>query len=102
MAFFTENFLNARREELLRSVCRFQYQLNGSAWNDGEINSKEVDGDAVVVFVNVPSSGAADTVTGVRVYDQNDALAGSQTVSLKRSSLNSALLRFTFPLTEAE
>lgn len=102
MAFFTENFLNARREELLRSVCRFQYQLNGSAWHDGEINSKEVDGDAVVVFVNVPSSGAADTVTGVRVYDQNDALAGSQTVSLKRSSLNSALLRFTFPLTEAE
>ena len=100
MAFFTENFLNARREELLRSVCRFQYQLNGSAWRDGEINSKEVDGDAVVVFVNVPSSGAADTVTGVRVYDQNDALAGSQTVSLKRSSLNSALLRFTFPLTE--
>lgn len=102
MAFFTENFLNARREELLRSVCRFQYQLNGSTWRDGEINSKEVDGDAVVVFVNVPSSGAADTVTGVRVYDQNDALAGSQTVSLKRSSLNSALLRFTFPLTEAE
>lgn len=102
MAFFTENFLNARREELLRSVCRFQYQLNGSTWRDGEINSKEVDGDAVVVFVNVPSSGAADTVTGVRVYDQNDALAGSQTVSLKRSSLNSALLRFTFPLTESE
>ena len=73
MAFFTENFLNARREELLRSVCRFQYQLNGSTWRDGEINSKEVDGDAVVVFVNVPSSGAADTVTGVRVYDQNEA-----------------------------
>ena len=27
MAFFTDKFLNDRREELLRSVDRFQYQL---------------------------------------------------------------------------
>ena len=31
MAFFTDKFLNDRREELLRSVDRFQYQLNGGA-----------------------------------------------------------------------
>ena len=100
MAFFTQNFLNARRQELLRSVCRFQYQINNGSWYDGEINSKEVSGANVVVFVAVPSSGSADTITGVRVYDQNNALAGSQSISLRRSSLNSALLRFTFPLTE--
>lgn len=99
MAFFTENFLNARRSDLLRSVCRFQYQVNG-AWKDGTINSKEIRGTAVVVFVNVPNSGAADTITGVRVFDNNDALAGQQAISLKRSSLNTALLRFTFPLIE--
>lgn len=100
MAFFTQNFLNALRQELLRSVCRFQYQINNGSWYDGEINSKEVSGVNVVVFVAVPSSGSADTITGVRVYDQNNALAGSQSISLRRSSLNSALLRFTFPLTE--
>ena len=100
MAFFTQNFLNARRQELLRSVCRFQYQINNGSGYDGEINSKEVSGVNVVVFVAVPSSGNADTITGVRVYDQNNALAGSQSISLRRSSLNSALLRFTFPLTE--
>ena len=100
MAFFTQNFLNARRQELLRSVCRFQYQINNGSWYDGEIDSKEVSGVNVVVFVAVPSSGNADTITGVRVYDQNNALAGSQSISLRRSSLNSALLRFTFPLTE--
>lgn len=100
MAFFTQNFLNARRQELLRSVCRFQYQINNGSWYDGEINSKEVSGVNVVVFVAVPSSGSADTITGVRVYDQNNALAGSQSISLRRSSLNSALLRFTFPLIE--
>ncbi|WP_295416125.1 hypothetical protein [uncultured Subdoligranulum sp.] len=102
MAFFTENFLNARRNELLRSVCRFQYQINNGSWFDGEINSKEVVGTAVVVFVSAPSSGKDDTITAVRIFDQNDALAGSQKVSLTRSSLNSALLRFTLPLTEAQ
>lgn len=102
MAFFKESFLNARREELLRSVCRFQYQLNGATWKDGEINSKQVVGKSVIVFVNVPSSGRADTITAVRVFDNNDNLAGEQAISLQRSSVNTALLRFTFPLVEAE
>ena len=101
MAFFTEDFLNARRADLLRSVQRFQYQINGGSWQDGEITSKSVVGNAVMVFVNVPSSGAADTITGVRVYDNNDKLAGQQAVSVKRTSVNAALLRFVFPLTEA-
>ena len=101
MAFFTEDFLNARRRDLLRSVQRFQYQLDGGGWQAGEINSKEVTGNAVTVFVNVPSSGRADTITGVRVYDNNDRLAAQQTVSVKRASVNAALLRFVFPLTEA-
>ncbi len=100
MAFFTENFLNARRADLLRSVCRFQYQLDGGEWRDGTINSKEIKGSDVVVFVNVPSSGQADTITGVRVYDNNNELAGQQEIKLQRSSLNTALLRFTFPLIE--
>ena len=66
MAFFTENFLNERRGDLLRSVCRFQYQLNGGEWKDGTINRKEIKGTDVVAFVNVPSSGqcACSTTTG--------------------------------------
>ena len=44
MAFFTDKFLNDRREELLRSVDRFQYQLNGGAWQTGIVNSKEIIG----------------------------------------------------------
>lgn len=44
MAFFTDKFLNDRREELLRSVDRFQYQLNGGAWQTGTVNSKEIIG----------------------------------------------------------
>lgn len=101
MAFFTEDFLNARRRELLRAVKSFQYQVNGREWHDGTINSKAVDGNAVVVFVNAPSSGEGDTITGVRVYDSKDRLAGEQVVSLRRDSVNAALLKFAFPLVEA-
>ncbi len=101
MSFFTEKFLNARRGELLRSIKRFEYQLNNATWHNGIINSKEISGTDVVVFVNVPSSGTADTITAVRMYDKNEDLAGQQTISLTRTSLNSALLRFTFPLIEA-
>lgn len=36
------------------------------------------------------------------LYDINGALAGQQSISLKRTSLNVALLRFTFPLIETE
>lgn len=46
------------------------------------------------------STGAS--VTGVRVYDNNDKLAGQQAVSVRRTSVNAALLRFVFPLTEAQ
>ena len=99
MSFFTENFLNARRQELLRAVVRFQYQIGG-VWRDGEINDKQVIGKNVVVFVNVPSFGVSDKITAVRVLDRNDALAGQQSISLTRGTLNSALLRFTFPLIE--
>ena len=49
-----------------------------------------------MVYVNAPSSGAKDTITGVRVYDNNGVLAGSQSVSLSRDSINAGLLRFTF------
>ena len=69
-------------------------------WKDGTINRKEIKGTDVVAFVNVPSSGQADTITGVRVFDNNGALAGQQAIKLQRSSLNTALLRFTFPLIE--
>lgn len=100
MAFFNDDFLEKRREELLRSLGKFQYQLNNSTWHTGTINSREISGTNVIVFVSIPSSGSADTITGVRVYDTSGTLAGSQSISLKRSSLNAALIRFTFPLIE--
>lgn len=99
MAFFTDNFLNARRTELMRAVNRFQYRRSG-VWYDGEINSKEIQDTDVVVFVNIPGTGTATTITGVRVYDRYEALAGQQDINLSLKDVNSGLVRFTFPLVE--
>lgn len=102
MAFFTNKFLDDRRKELLRSVDRFQYQIDGRNWYDGIVNSKQIVGTDVVVFMKVPNHGKADTITGVRIYDKNGTLAGQQTISVRRTELNSALLRITLPLIEVE
>lgn len=99
MAFFTDDFMAARRNELLMNVHRFQYRI-GSVWRDGVINSKEIDGTAIVVYVSIPSFGASDTITGVRVFDRNGVLAGQKTISLSRGVLNTSLIRFKFPLVE--
>lgn len=101
MAFFSSTFLQARRQEMLAALGKFQYQINGSSWYDASVNSADVVGDSVVVYAHAPASGKDDTITGVRIYDKTGRLAGQATVSLKRNYRNSALLRMTLPLTEA-
>ncbi len=104
MSFYTSNFLAKRRNELLRAIGRFEYQLNNGSWrSDATINEKTIENDAVVCYVNIPNTAAAaDVITGARVYDANGVLAGTQAISLSRTSTQTGLLRFEFPLTEAE
>ena len=101
--FWQESFLTARRQQLLNAVGTFQFRIN-STWCDAEVNSKEIDSTAgaVVVYVNMPhSSGTADIITGVRLFDSNGVLAGQQDVSIARAASQTALFRFVFPLVES-
>ncbi len=100
MAFFKETFLADMRSNLLQSLGSVEYQLNQGDWNSGTVNKKEISGTEVVLYVNVPCSGEADTVTGVRIYDSNGDLAGEQTINLSRGSDQGALLRISCPLIE--
>ena len=63
MAFFTDKFLNDRREELLRSVDRFQYQLNGGAWQTGTVNRK-----ALQAFLSTLSLRRATRKSSARMW----------------------------------
>lgn len=100
MVLFTEDFLNARREELLNAVGDFEYKLGAGDWQKAEVSSKKIEGNAAVFNVYVPGSGTDDIITAVRFYDQDGNIAGERTVQLTRTSLQSTLIRFSFPLTE--
>lgn len=100
MGFFTSSFMNARREELFRSIRAVQYQLDGKNWRNGTVNSKEIIGNSVVLLVNIPCSGSSDEVTGIRILDENGAVAGSESISILRNESNSVLVRLSFALNE--
>ena len=103
MAFFTNAYLNKRRKQVLRSIVKFTYQKsNGSWFNDAIIDSKEIVGTDVIIFATVPSSGLANTITRIRLYDDESEIAGEGVVNIVRTGANSAGIRFTVPLIELQ
>lgn len=103
MAFFTNAYLNKRRKQVLRSIVKFTYQKNNGSWfNDAIIDSKEIVGTDVIIFATVPSSGLANTITRIRLYDDESEIAGEGVVNIVRTGANSAGIRFTVPLIELQ
>ncbi len=100
MAFWKESFLADRRQQWLRSIYKFQYQVGG-AWYDARINSKTVSGNAVVFMVSLPIvPKTTHTITGLRLWDITGKVCAEQAVSVKRTSSQGVLARFEFPIYE--
>lgn len=99
MAFWTSEYLSKLRDKIKSSIAKVQYKI-GSTWYTATINQVTVSGTQVILFVSVPNSGNAQTITGVRIYDTVGDLAGEQTCSITRTSAQNLLLKFEFPLTE--
>lgn len=99
--FFTDTYLNKVRRFILDTVTNVEYELNGSGvWQKGTINEGRIEDTKAIVYISIPSSDAADVVTGIRVKDADEDLVGTQTVSLARSDIESALYLLSIPLTE--
>jgi len=99
MAFWTNAYLTKLRDRIRGSIAKVQYKV-GSTWYDAKVNQVTVSGTNVLLLVAVPNSGAAQTITGVRIYDTAGELAGEQSCSINRTSSQNLLLKFEFPLTE--
>lgn len=99
MAFWSTTYLTKLREKIKASIAKVQYKI-GSTWYDAEINQVTVSGTQVLLLVNVPNAGTAQTITGLRIYDTAGDIAGEQTCSISRTSTQNLLLKFEFPLTE--
>ena len=100
MGFFNSNFLYERRVQWKNSIAKFQYQVN-QTWYDATINSSGVSGNKVTFSVVIPAVPATShVVTGIRLIDTNGNEAASQELNIERSSTQSLLLSFSFPIQE--
>lgn len=101
MAFWSTDFMNARREAWLASLQKMQYLADGT-WHDAAIVSKKVTGNRVVVIASLPHSSGKQTVSAVRILDTGGSQAGYQEISLTRTASQRILVKFEFPIYEKE
>lgn len=100
MGFFADKFLADRRNQWLNAIVKFQYQVSGT-WYDAVINSRSVSGTKVLFTVHIPNVPAsAHKITGLRIIDITGTVAGSQEISLERTSTQGVLATFEFPIQE--
>lgn len=100
MAFWKETFLADRRNQWLRAIHKFQYQVNGT-WYDAKINSKTVSGSTIIFMVSLPIvPKTAHTITGLRLWDITGIICAEQAVSVKRTASQGVLAKFEFPIYE--
>ena len=102
MSFWTNEFMNNRRAEWLRSLVKFQFQVNGT-WYDATIKTKRITGNKVEIIVSFPRvSSGSQSITAVRIIDVTGKQCGYQAIELVRAASQGALTKFEFPIYEKE
>ena len=100
MGFFNSNFLHERRVQWKNAIAKFQYRVEGT-WYDAIINSSGVEITKVVYSVIIPTVPATShIITGIRLLDADGNEAAMQELSIERSSVQSLLISFSFPIQE--
>ena len=100
MGYFYESFLEYRRKQWLRSIHEVEVLANG-AWHTGEITSKKVDGDSIVILATFPAlDSVACTITASRLIDIRGEVAAYQQRSISKVSDQGTMLKLTIPIYE--
>ena len=100
MAYFTENFINNRRKQWLRSIHAVEVQVNGT-WHRGEINKKEIEDDTLVIKATFPTlDSQACTITASRVIDTRGEAAAYQQRVIKKNSGQGTMIKLTITIYE--
>lgn len=106
MSFWSEEFMNDRRQQWLNSLVKFQYRVgeeSEDSWHDAKITTKRVVGDRVEVIASFPRvESGSQNVTGVRIIDVKGKVAGFQETEIVRMPLQGLLTKFEFPIYEKE
>ena len=102
MAFYTDLFMNKRRNWWMKSIHKVEV-LVGSTWYTGAIQKKAIEGDAVVMHVAFEElTAAACTITALRVIDIDGDVAAQIYKTITTAAGQGVLIKLDLPLTEQE
>ena len=99
MGFFTNEFMIARRTEVLDAIAKLQYEYDDT-WNDATISGTAIEENSVVVRASVPPTAEVGTITGIRLLDGDDEIIGSQEADIPTSTNRGKLIVFRCPIQE--
>lgn len=100
MAYFSEDFLDRRRKQWLRSIVYVEGQVNG-VWYRGNIDNKYIEGKNIVIMATFPSLNASTcTVTASRLIDVRGETAAYQQRVVQKQSGQGIMLKITIPIYE--
>lgn len=100
MAYFSENFMNERRNQWLRSIHSVQVLVDNT-WHTGDITRKDVEDDTLVIMATFPSLDDREcTITASRIVDVRGMQASYQQRIIKKNVGQGVLIKITVPIYE--
>ena len=100
MAYFSDTFMDNRRQQWLRSIHSVEAQVGGS-WHKGAINQKKIEDDTLVIMATFPTlDSQACTITASRIIDVRGEVAAYQQRLIEKNSGQGMMLKLSIPLYE--
>lgn len=102
MAYFTDDFLNERRKQWLRSIAYVECQANG-AWHRGKIEKRTVSGNEIVINATFPDlDETAATITASRIIDVRGIQVAYRQKNVKKAAGQGTFIQMKIPLYETD
>lgn len=96
MGLFTQEFLAKQREDFMKQIITFEYEVNGGeTWIKAVEESREVNGNFIkfmLLFPNILQS--AHSITALRLLDNNGAIIAQRDLSIDINSTQTVLFVF--------
>lgn len=100
MAYFSDNFMEHRRKQWLRSIHAVEVQTGGS-WHRGTINKKKIEGDTLTILATFPSlDSVACTIDASRLIDTRGEIAAYQQRTITKVEGQGTMIKLTIPIYE--
>lgn len=100
MPFYTENFLNKRRQWWMKNIAKVQ-AFEGSEWYTGTIQKKKLEDEKIVIHVVFPDiTELSCTITSLRVIDVDGEIAAQKSESITKAAGQGVLIKLELPITE--